>query len=145
MKAAKAALAQAEVRLSRRQGFAPANAVVEDIYFRPGELTAPAQPIISLLPPANIKVRFFIPEKAVGSLHVGDKVMFSCDGCGDEIAGTLRFVSSQAEFTPPVIYSEQTQSKLVYMAEAWADANPERLHPGQPVLVHLTAQTQSNK
>jgi HlyD family secretion protein len=53
------------------------------------------------------------------------------------MSGVVRYISPQAEFTPPVIYSEQTQAKLVFMAEAWADANPERLHPGQPVLVRL--------
>jgi HlyD family secretion protein len=137
VKAARAALAQAEWRLSRRQGFAPKDALVEDTYFREGELAAPAQPIVSLLPPENIKVRFFIPEEAMGHLRIGDKVVFTCDGCKDEMSGVVRYISPQAEFTPPVIYSEQTQAKLVFMAEAWADANPERLHPGQPVLVRL--------
>jgi len=139
MKAAKAALDQAEWRLKRRQGIAPKAALVEDVYFRAGELAAPGQPVVSLLPPENIKVRFFVPEEAVGRLRAGGKVMLACDGCAEDISGTVRFVSPQAEFTPPVIYSEQTKSKLVYMAEAWPDENPERLHPGQPVSVRLMA------
>jgi HlyD family secretion protein len=137
VKAAEAALAQADWRLAQREGHAPAAAFVEDVFFRVGETAAPGQAVVSLLPPGNIKLRFFIAEGKLGGVHVGDKVSLACDGCAGNLTGTVRYISSQAEFTPPVIYSEDEKSKLVYMAEAVPDANPEAFHPGQPVRVTL--------
>jgi HlyD family secretion protein len=102
-----------------------------------GEFAGPGQPVVSVLPPANVKIRFFIPEPALGRLHTGDKVTLACDGCAENLTGTVRFISAEAEYTPPVIYSEHEKAKLVYMAEAWPDATPEALHPGQPVRVKL--------
>lgn len=137
VKAAQAALDQANWRLSRREGHAPQGGTIDDVYFRVGEFASPSQPVVSLLPPENIKIRFFVPEPDLGRVHVGDKVDLACDGCAAGLVGTVRFISTQAEFTPPVIYSEETKSKLVYMVEAWPDKSPDLFHPGQPVSVVL--------
>ncbi|WP_339834426.1 efflux RND transporter periplasmic adaptor subunit [uncultured Parvibaculum sp.] len=141
MLAAAAAHDQAKWRLARRAGHAPTAAIVQDVLFREGEFATASQPIVSLLPPENIKVRFFVPEAELGRLRIGDKLDFACSGCPADLTGTIRFVSTQAEFTPPVIYSEQSKEKLVYMVEAVPDADPEALHPGQPVTVRLTGGT----
>jgi len=98
-------------------------------------------PVVSLLPSANIFVRFFIPEKALATVHRGDAVMLGCDSCPSDLSGTVSFVSPQAEYTPPVIYSEESRGKLVFMIEA----RPPRdraslLNPGQPVTVRPVAQ-----
>lgn len=135
--AAEAALAQADWRLARREGYAPRGGIVDDVFFRVGETASPAQPVVSLLPPENIKVRFFVPEPDLGRIHAGGKVVFACDGRPGGLGGTIRFISPRAEYTPPVIYSEKEQAKLVYMVEAWPDKNPRALHPGQPVTVML--------
>ncbi|KAB7738928.1 HlyD family efflux transporter periplasmic adaptor subunit [Parvibaculum sedimenti] len=135
VKAAQAALDQANWRLSRREGHTPQGGTVEDVFFRVGEFASATQPIVSVLPPQNIKIRFFVPEPELGRIHVGDTVALTCDGCPAGLTGHIRFISTQAEFTPPVIYSEQSQAKLVYMAEAWPDKSPEDFHPGQPVRV----------
>lgn len=138
VKAAQAALTQADWRLAQREGHAPNDGVIEDVFYRVGEMASPGAPVVSLLPPTNIKLRFFIPESELGRVHVGDKVALACDGCADSLTGTIRFIATQAEFTPPVIYSENTKSKLVYMAEAIPDATPQVFHPGQPVSVTLS-------
>lgn len=137
MLAAAAAHDQAKWRLARREGRAPTAAIVQDVLFRPGEFAAASQPVVSLLPPENIKVRFFVPEADLGRVRAGNAVRFACSNCPDGLAGTIRFVSAQAEFTPPVIYSERSKEKLVYMVEAVPTTNPEALHPGQPVTVTL--------
>ncbi len=135
------ALDQAEWRLKRREGHAPADALVQDVLFRPGEFAAASQPVVSLLPPQNIKVRFFVPEAELGRVREGGAVRLACSGCPDNFTGTVRFVSTEAEFTPPVIYSDRSKGKLVYMAEATPDETPEALHPGQPVTVTLRDMT----
>ncbi|MNQ66952.1 putative efflux pump membrane fusion protein [compost metagenome] len=134
VEAARAALAQAEWTLAQKRLAAPAAGQVFDTMYRVGEWVPAGSPVVSLLPPGNIKVRFFVPETVVGSLKVGQQATLRCDGCGDPIPVRIDYVSDQAEYTPPVIYSRESRSKLVYMVEARpAPEAAARLHPGQPV------------
>jgi HlyD family secretion protein len=138
--AARAALDMAIWRLQQRTVVAPVTGRVADVMARPGETMAAGTPVVSLLPPENIFVRFFVPESAVGQIHRGDPVAFKCDGCAGDLAGTISFIAPQAEFTPPVIYSESSRAKLVFLVEA--RPRPEqaaRLNPGQPVEVRPAA------
>ncbi|HPU14975.1 MAG TPA: HlyD family efflux transporter periplasmic adaptor subunit [Polymorphobacter sp.] len=112
---------------------AAAAAQVEQTFFNPGEWVPANAPVVSLLEPARIKLRFFVPEAVVAKLRPGTRVTASCDGCGAPFGATVRYVAPRAEFTPPVIYSERARSKLVFMVEAAPDGDPARLHPGLPV------------
>jgi HlyD family secretion protein len=134
--ATKAALEMAEWRLSQRRMTSPVAARVADVLARPGETMAAGAPVVSLLPPGNIFVRFFVPEVDLARMHRGDTVHLACDGCREDVDAVISFVSPQAEYTPPVIYSEESRAKLVYLIEARPP--PERavlLNPGQPVMV----------
>lgn len=136
--AARAALAQAEWRLAQKSVSATEDGIVDDTLYVQGEWVPAGAPVISLLPPKNVKIRFFVPETTLGALHIGQGVTVTCDGCGAPIAAQIRFIASQAEYTPPVIYSKETRSKLVFMVEAWpAPQDAVKLHPGQPVDVAL--------
>ena len=138
VQASRAALAQAEWTLDQKQLAAPAAGRVFDTMYRVGEWVPAGSPVVSLLPPGNIKLRFFVPETVVGSLKMGQQATVRCDGCGDPIPVRIDYVSDQAEYTPPVIYSRESRSKLVYMVEARpAPEAATRLHPGQPVEVIL--------
>jgi len=138
IKQAEASLDKARFLLSKRQASAPADALVFDTFFRPGEFIPQGQAVVSLLPPENVKIRFFIPEASLASVSYGDPVLMLCDGCGGGVAGTITYISPEAEFTPPVIYSEAARHKLVFMIEARPD-DPAGfpLKPGQPVEVIL--------
>ena len=94
------------------------------------------EPVVSLLPPANIFVRFFVPEAALSTLHRGDPVALTCDACPDGMTATISFISPQAEDTPPLIYSESSKGKLVFLVEARPRPDQAaRFNPGQPVVV----------
>ena len=135
---ARAVLAQADWRLSQRSAVAAGPALVQDTYFVEGEWIGASRPVVSLLPAGNVKVRFFLPEPRVGSVQAGDRVSIACDGCGSPIAATVSYISKQAEFTPPVIYSKDSRAKLVFMLEARpSPQDAARLRPGQPVDVTL--------
>jgi len=134
--AARAALEMATWRLDQRRVAAPIGGRVADILARPGETVAAGAPVVSLLPPANILVRFFIPEAALASIHKGDRLALHCDRCPPDLVATISFVSPQAEYTPPVIYSESSRSKLVYLIEARPRPDQATLiNPGQPIEV----------
>ncbi len=132
--AAVEALRQAEWRTQQKQQVAPAGAVVADVFFRPGEFVAAGQPVLALLPPENLKARFFVPEAEIATVAAGQAVRVNCDGCAAPIAAHITRIATQAEYTPPVIYSNAQRAKLVFMVEARPDqAVPARLHPGQPL------------
>ncbi|WP_320407580.1 HlyD family secretion protein [Klebsiella quasipneumoniae] len=116
----------------------PVNAKVFDIIYRVGERPSAGKPIISLLPPENIKVRFFIPEAMLGKFKVGAKVRLICDGCTEPFSGVINYISPEAEFTPPVIYSTKRREKLIFMAEAVpAPQQAEQMKVGQPFDVEI--------
>jgi HlyD family secretion protein len=139
IEAAQADLAQAKVRLDQKTGIAPAAALVYDTYFRVGESVPAGSPVASLLPPGNVKVRFSVPETIVGSLRPRQAVTITCDGCPSPIRAEISFISPQAEYTPPVIYSRDSRAKLVFLVEARpAAADAPRLRPGQPVEVAVS-------
>ena len=140
VEAARAALAMAEWRLAQRTVTAPVGGRVADVMAQPGETMAAGAPVVSILPPENIFVRFFVPETALSGLHRGDPVSFGCDGCQAGPGGTISFISPTAEYTPPVIYSEFTRAKLVYRIEARPRPNQAALYnPGQPIDVRPIA------
>jgi HlyD family secretion protein len=136
--AAKAVVAQADWKLAQKAQRAPQAGLVQDTFFVQGEWVPAGKPVVSLLPPANIKLRFFVPETVVGQLHTGQGVKVSCDGCGVPIAATISYISPKSEFTPPVIYSKESRAKLVFMIEAVPGvADATKLKPGQPLDVAL--------
>jgi HlyD family secretion protein len=140
VEAARAFVEMAQWRLDQRRVAAPVAGRVADVLARPGETVAAGVPVVSLLPPANILVRFFVPEQALATVHRGDAVALRCDACRDDLTATISFVSPQAEYTPPVIYSQSSRAKLVYLVEA--RPRPEiaaELNPGQPIEVRPLA------
>jgi len=135
---ARAVLAQSDWRLAQRAIASSATALVQDTFYSEGEWVAAGNPVVSLLPPGNIKLRFFVPETAVGGLKIGQAVRASCDGCGAPIAAKISYVSRQAEYAPPVLYSREQRAKLVFLVEARPEAaEAVRLKPGQPLDVAL--------
>jgi HlyD family secretion protein len=139
VKALQAATDMARWRLDQRHVSSPVSGVVADTLAEPGETLAAGAPVVSILPPENIFVRFFVPEADLARVHQGDEVAISCDSCSPNMTGLISYIAPQAEYTPPVIYSESTRAKFVFLIEA--KPKPEQaalLNPGQPVTVRPT-------
>jgi HlyD family secretion protein len=138
VRAQEAALAGAEWQLSQKKQTAPKAGLVFDTLYRAGDWVAAGRPVVSLLPPENIKVRTFVPETVVARIRSGEPIRVFVDGITEPFDGRVSFVSPQAEFTPPVIYSQGSREKLVFMIEAtFSPESAARLHPGQPVDVAI--------
>ncbi|WP_321856877.1 HlyD family secretion protein [Burkholderia cenocepacia] len=136
--AAQAAVAEAQWKLDQKRVAAPAAGRVYDTLYRVGEWVQAGNPVVQMLPPQNLKVRFFVPEAAIASLAPGRTIAIHCDGCAADVPARITYVSSNAEYTPPVIYSNESRTKLVFMVEARpALADAPKLHPGQPVAVSV--------
>lgn len=129
-------LAQAAWRQQQTRQLAPAAGVVTETFFRVGEYVQAGQPVLALLPPTHRKARFYVSERQLGALALGQPVRVRCDGCGADIPARISHIAPQAEYTPPVIYSNAQRAKLVFRVEARPDAaQAARLHPGQPLEV----------
>jgi len=133
---AKATLEQAAWRLDQKSATALVAGLVADTFFVKGEWVGAGVPVVSLLPPQNVKVKFFVPETALGAIRIGQDVRVACDGCPAPVSARVSFIAPQAEYTPPVIYSKENRTRLVFMVEARPVADDAtKLHPGQPVEV----------
>lgn len=138
--AARAVVAQTQWRLTQKSVNAPVAARVDDTLYREGELVPAGAAVVNLLSPAAIKLRFYVPESQRAKLSPGSVIEARCDACGNPVRATVRYLASQAEYTPPVIYSQDERSKLVFMVEAWPGAvDAARLPPGLPVEVRLVS------
>jgi HlyD family secretion protein len=134
LKAQRASLDAAEWSLSQKSQSAPKEGLVFDTLYREGDWVAAGKPVIVLLPPANIKVRVFVPQEKLGLIHHGDSVNVFVDGVAGPYQGWITYISAKSEFTPPVIYSQDMRQKLVFLVEISFDAKiAAKLHPGQPV------------
>jgi HlyD family secretion protein len=136
LRQAKANLAWSETRLSRRSAYSPADGTIEQVYYRTGETVPASKPVVALLPPQNLKFRFFAPEPLLPEIKYGGTVAISCDGCDKGLTAKVSFIARSAEYTPPVIYSLDERAKLVYLIEARPE-HPEKFRVGQPVTVTL--------
>ena len=133
-----AALDKAKWSFDQKQQFAPTNAFVQDTLYRQGEWVAAGNPVVVLLPPENLKARFFVPEEMLPRIKAGESVSVTFDGATTNYSATVNYISKQAEFTPPVLYNRENRAKLVYMIEAkFSPADAAQLRPGQPVDVKL--------
>jgi HlyD family secretion protein len=138
--AAKAALAQSQWRLDQKKMASPVDAFVFDTLYQPGEFIPAGQPVVSLLPPGNIKVRFFVPEKKLASVPVGTAVEVCIDGDPEKRLAHVTYVSPKAEYSPPQLYNRDNRERLLFMLEAVPNAAPTAFHPGQPVDVVVSKQ-----
>jgi HlyD family secretion protein len=140
LRVAEAHVNTSQTRLTRRNGFAPVAGSVQQIYFREGEMVQAQRPVLSIMPPGNMKLRFFVPETELPKLAIGDEVRVTCDNCAADLTAKIFFLATQAEYTPPVIYSLDERNKLVYLIQA-RPSRPDALRVGQPISVYFNPKT----
>lgn len=135
--AAQATYDEAAVRLEKTNVSAPQDGTIEEVYFRVGEVVSSGQPVVAILPPGNLKVRFYVSEPLRASIQIDEKVEVSCDGCPSGLSAAVSFIAREAEYTPPIIFSREERRKLVYLVEALPIGDTSNLTAGQPVTVSL--------
>jgi HlyD family secretion protein len=140
LRVAEAHVVTSQTRLARRIGFAPVSGTIQQIYFREGEMVQAQRPVLSIMPPGNMKLRFFVPETELPKLAIGDEVRVTCDNCSADLTAKIYFIATTAEYTPPVIYSLDERNKLVYLIQA-RPSRPDALRVGQPISAFVNAKT----
>jgi HlyD family secretion protein len=134
LRIAEARVNTSQTRLARRTANAPVGGTVHQIYFREGEMVGQQRPVLSILPPGNMKARFFVSETELPKLTIGQDVRVTCDGCASDLTAKIYYIATTAEYTPPVIYSQEERHKLVYLVQARPN-KPDLLRVGQPISI----------
>ncbi|MDD3287454.1 MAG: efflux RND transporter periplasmic adaptor subunit [Alphaproteobacteria bacterium] len=138
LKMAEETLVDDRQRIKEAAPKAPTDGKIEDIYFQVGETVPQGTPVVSFLPKGNLKLRFYVPQQMMALLKEQKKIFYSCDGCKETKTAIVRYIASEAEYTPPVIYSVGSRDKLVFRVEAYPDADTSDLKPGLPVDIRIT-------
>ncbi len=137
---ASASLAEAKWRVQQKNVTAPVDGLVFDTYYRVGEYTTADKPILSILAPQDIKVIFYVNATNLSALQLGDSVTVRSGNNAPEMNAIISYISPIAEYTPPVIYSTETNEKLIFRIEAdFKKEDAEKLHPGMPATVKYHA------
>lgn len=136
IKIAEQNLEKMQIQVSKNTAVSATNGSIYDIFFRKGEFVSQANPVLAIFEPQNLKVRFFVSQKLLPSLKIGDEIAVIADGIKDEIKAKISFISPNAEFTPPVIYSVESREKMIFMIEAIPELN-SALKAGLAVSVRI--------
>jgi HlyD family secretion protein len=140
MQQARSALGQLNIRIGRQRVYAPAAGVVQDVFFRRGEMVTAGQPVLSLLPPENRKARFYVPQSRLAEIKLGGRARVVCDGCANNLYARIFYISGREEFTPPVIFSDVERQKLVFKIEARMEGAARELPLGLPLRIYPAEQ-----
>ncbi|HZX25669.1 MAG TPA: HlyD family efflux transporter periplasmic adaptor subunit [Telluria sp.] len=141
--AAQAQLDQANWKLAQKTVKIPLGATVADVLYREGELVPAGAPVVSLLAPGYLRARFFVPERRLGAIKLGQEMRLQCDGCAGPVAARVSYIAREAEYTAPLIYSQESRANLVFLIEATPyGPGADALHPGQPLEVRPAQERQ---
>lgn len=123
-------------QLEQKTKRAPSSGVIIDTYYRIGEYVGAEKPVVSLLSPENVHVEFFVVIAFLPRIQLGQKVTVRCDTCRNSEEAVISYISPEAQYVPPLVYSFENRDKLVFRIQADLSDNTE-LKPGEPVMVRL--------
>ena len=139
MKAQQEKMQQARWELDQKTQRAPADGVIFDTYFKEGEYVPAQKPVASLLSPRQIRIDFFVSARQLVLLKTGKTIGYTPYGSKKMQLAKITYISPEAEYVPPLIYSRENQENLVFRVKA--DLKHDfAVKPGQPVVVWLLPQ-----
>ncbi len=131
-----AALADARLTLSRFTVRAPRAAVVDSLPFHLGERPPVHAVVAVLLDAESVYAQVYVPEVLRTQVQPGMRASLRFDGDEHSYTGSVRFVSSDAAFTPYYALNDRDRGRLVYLAKVYLDAGDlDKLPSGAPVIV----------
>lgn len=138
---AKAAVAAARVALEDLQVTSPVEGVVTRKHAEVGETLGAGRPVVTVTDISRPWVRVYIPENQIGKVHLGATAKIKVDTFPDrEFDGRVSYVSSQAEFTPKNVQTQEERVKLVFAVNVTLDNRDGALKPGMPADVTIAAE-----
>ena len=137
VKQAEAKRDAATIDVERHQFISPVNGIVDSRLFEIGERPSVGQPALVLLDGRQPYARVYVPEQIRVHIDSGTAAMIYVDGLEMPIAGEVRWVASEAAFTPYFALTERDRGRLSYMAKIDITESRDRLPDGVPVEVEF--------
>lgn len=135
---AKAQLALLERQQQESRLLSPVNATVRARLLEQGDMASPQRPVYTLAITDPKWVRAYIPESELGKVKLGMPAQVIIDSYpNNSIEGQVGFISSNAEFTPKNVQTEELRTSLVYELRIYVKDPDNKLKLGMPVTVHL--------
>ncbi|MET0498542.1 MAG: HlyD family efflux transporter periplasmic adaptor subunit [Steroidobacteraceae bacterium] len=135
--------AQADLALLQRQLkdidlVAPTDGVIRNRLMEPGELATPQRPVFSIAITNPKWIRAYLSESEMSNVRIGSTATVTVDSAtGAPLQGTVRFISSSAEFTPKTVQTEELRTSLVYEVRVFVEDTEDRLRLGMPATVTI--------
>lgn len=138
VESARANVARFESQLAEMKIIAPADAVVETLDLKIGDLVKPGETVAVLNLRRAPYVRCYVPENRLGEVKPGQEVTVSVDSLpGQQLKGKVRRVSSDAEFTPRNVQTTEKRSELVFEMKVDVLEGTDKLRAGMYADVHV--------
>lgn len=138
--AARAQVRIAEDALGDATLRSPIAGIVTERLVEPGEVVAPRAPVLVVTNLADAWADVFVPEPMIPRLRLGQEAILYTDAGGAGLAGRVRYISPEAEFTPRNVQTAEERSKLVYRVRVAVDNGSGVLKQGMPVEAVLPLQ-----
>lgn len=119
-------------KLSQKTLTAPADGFIFDTYYQEGEFVPAGRPVAALLPLGQVRIEFFVPARLLPKLKINQTVLFRCEGRESLNKALIQYISPEAEYIPPLVYSRENSDKIVFRIKAKI-LEPALFKPGQPV------------
>jgi len=127
----------AAIDVDRHTLLAPVDGVVDSRLFEIGERPGLGQPTIIMLGGDQPYARVYVPEQLRVQIRTGTSARIFVDGLKDPLPGRVRWVASEAAFTPYYALTERDRGRLTYVAKIDFTNTQERLPDGIPVEVEF--------
>jgi HlyD family secretion protein len=126
-----------DLAIGEATAVSPIDGIVLDTFHHPGELASVGTPLLELADLSVLTVQIYVPLAQLSSFSLGTPAAVSADGVGKTLRGTVYWISSESEFTPKTILTQETRTTLVYGVKIRVP-NPEGiLKIGMPVEVRF--------
>ena len=136
--AARGRLQQIDVMLDELTIRAPRAARVESLDLRPGDILAPNAPAATLLEPAELYVRIYVPETQIGHVRPGQQVPIAVDSFpGRAFAGRVESVASEGEFSPRNLQTADERADQVFATRVRIEEGADVLRAGMAAFVRV--------
>ena len=132
--AAEATLSEAQSTLDDLTITAPSRGTIVARFVDQGEVVTAGSPLFDLVNLDRLYLQVYVPETQIGRLRLGLPAKIYTDAFPDApFDATVRYIASEAEFTPKEVQTKDERVKLVYAVRLYLEANPDhRLTPGLP-------------
>ncbi len=141
LRLAKAALETAEVRLNDTVLLAPLDGVVLRKIVEAGETVAAGVPVFVIGDLADPWIKVYVREDELGRVKLGQRATVTIDTYpGRTYTGKVVSISSEAEFTPKNVQTQEERVKLVFGVKVKVQNENNDLKPGMPADVRIFVQ-----